>query len=126
MQAGLFKNCQKIFKSDTKKIKNNKELKLYSQKTRILGIQLFLTKNGNKKRTYLTVSAFLLYRELSSYKVKTLIILPCKIFEKHSFSKCTWLKKSDTAPRFCQGRYSEAAFLVSDREGAQPLRVLIA
>ena len=43
---------------------------------------------------------FSLYRNLRSYTVKNLIILPCKIFEKLCFSKCTWLKKSDNAPHF--------------------------
>ena len=59
-------------------------------------------------------SLFLLYRKLRSYTIKILSYCRAKFFEKQkiAFQKCTWLKKSEFAPRFRRRRCGEAAFLV--------------
>ena len=56
-----------------------------------------------------------LYRKLRSYTIKILSYCRAKFFEKQkiAFQKCTWLKKSEFAPRFRRRRCGEAAFLVN-------------
>ena len=63
----------------------------------------------------MTATLFLLYRKLRSYTIKILSYCRAKFFEKQkiAFQKCTWLKKSEFAPRFRRRRCGEAAFLVN-------------